>query len=69
MKANLKPKYITDEKGKKTSVIIDIKDYKNLVAYLEDLQDANDLLKAERQATGFIPYETFRKKFLKNQRS
>lgn len=62
MKTNLKPKYITDDKGKKTSVVIDIRDYKNLMDYLEDLEDARDLLKAEREATGFVPYEIFRKK-------
>jgi hypothetical protein len=33
---------------------------------LEDLEDANDLLKAEREATAFTPYEKFRKRWLKN---
>ena len=65
MKTNLKPRYITNDKGKKTSVILNIRDYENLLEYLEDLEDANDLLKAERIAAGFIPYETFQRKFLK----
>jgi uncharacterized membrane protein YvbJ len=69
MKTNLKPKYITDEKGKKTSVVIDLRDYKNLMDYLEDLEDAQDLLKAEREATGFIPYDVFRKKLRSGSRS
>ncbi|MFQ5598596.1 MAG: hypothetical protein ACE5GK_11155 [Nitrospiria bacterium] len=64
MKTNLKPKFVTDEKGKKTSVILNIKDYNNLLEYLEDLEDAYDLLKAEHEASGFIPYEAFREKFL-----
>jgi uncharacterized membrane protein YvbJ len=62
MKTNLRHQYITDEKGKKTSVVIDLRDYKNLMDYLEDHEDAQDLLKAEREATGFIPHEIFRKK-------
>jgi len=33
---------------------------------LEDLEDANDLLKAEREATSFTPYEKFRKSWLKD---
>ncbi|MBI5198273.1 MAG: hypothetical protein HZA19_06665 [Nitrospirae bacterium] len=64
MKTNLKPKFITDEKGQRTSVIINLKDYEHLLDYLEDLEDAHDLLKAEREATNFIPYETFRKKII-----
>jgi len=69
MKTSLKPKFITDEKGKKTSVVIDIIDYNNLLDYIEDLEDAHDLLKAERTGTTFIPYETFRKKLLKGKRA
>jgi hypothetical protein len=69
MKTSLKPKFITDEKGKKTSVVIDIRDYNSLLDYIEDLEDAHDLLKAERTGKTFIPYETFRKKLLKGKRS
>ncbi len=64
MKTNLKPKFVTDEKGNKTSVILNIKDYNNLLDYLDDLEDANDLLKAEQEASDFVPYEVFREKFL-----
>lgn len=69
MKTSLKPKFITDEKGKKTSVVIDIRDYNNLLDYIEDLEDAHDLIKAKRTGTTFIPYETFRRKLLKGKRS
>jgi hypothetical protein len=54
MKTRLKPKFIINGKGKKTSVIVDIKEYENLLEYLEDLEDANDLLKAEREATSHM---------------
>lgn len=69
MKTNLKPKFVTNEKGQKTSVIISLRDYENLLDYLDDLEDACDLLKAEREATDFIPYQVFRKKLLKGNRS
>ena len=34
---------------------------------MEDLEDANDLLKAERKAKGVVPYDEFRKTFLKTR--
>jgi len=69
MKTTLKPRFITDEKGRKTSIILKITGDENLLEYLEDLEDARDLLRAEREAAGFIPYDTFRKRFLKAKRS
>jgi hypothetical protein len=69
MKTKLKPQFITDEKGKKTSVIIHLDDYRHLIDYLEDLEDAHDLLKAEREATDFIPYDVFRRKMLAGKKS
>ena len=58
------PRYIVDEKGQKTSVVIDFNKYKNFLELIEDLEDARDLLKAELEATAFTPYEKFRKKWL-----
>lgn len=60
----IKPKYLVDEKGHKTAVVINFKDYKNLIEFIEDLEDANDLLRAEKMAIKFTPYEKFRKKWL-----
>lgn len=60
-----KPKYLIDEKGKKKAVVLDIKEYKSIMELIEDLEDANDLLRAERKATSFIPYDKFRKTWLK----
>jgi hypothetical protein len=62
----IKPKYLVDEKGRKTAVVINFKDYSNLLEFIEDLEDANDLLKAEKEATGFTPYEKFRQRWLKS---
>ncbi len=60
------PNYVVDEKGRKKSVVLSLKEYENIMDLIEDLEDANDLLKAERKATAFIPYEKFRKSWLKS---
>ena len=62
----IKPKYLIDEKGHKKAVVMDIKDYQSLMEFIEDLEDARDLLKAEKKATGFTPYDKFRIKWLKS---
>lgn len=62
----IKPRYLTDEKGHKTAVVINLKDYNNLLEFIEDMEDANDLLRAEKKAVGFTPYERFRQRWLKS---
>lgn len=59
------PKYLIDEKGHKKAVVLNLKEYEDIIELIEDLEDANALLKAEREATSFIPYEKFRKTWLK----
>jgi PHD/YefM family antitoxin component YafN of YafNO toxin-antitoxin module len=66
MQTTLKPKYLVTEKGQKKAVILDIKEYEDILELIESLEDANDLLKAEREAVSFIPYDKFRKQWLKN---
>ncbi len=60
-----KPQYLVDEKGRKTAVVMDLKAYQHLLESVEDLEDALDLLRAEKKATGFTPYEQFRQRWLK----
>lgn len=60
-----KPKYLVDDKGHKKAVMLNLKEYEHIIEMLEDLEDANDLLRAEREATSFTPYEKFRKNWLK----
>jgi PHD/YefM family antitoxin component YafN of YafNO toxin-antitoxin module len=62
----IKPKYLVDEKGHKKAVVLSLKEYENIMELIEDLEDANDLLKAEREATSFTPYDKFRKTWLKD---
>ncbi|MEW6068086.1 MAG: hypothetical protein AB1610_07340 [Nitrospirota bacterium] len=61
----IKPKYLVDEKGNKKAVVLNFKEYENIMELIEDLEDANDILKAEREATSFTTYEKFRKTWLK----
>ena len=60
MMFNIKPKYVVDEKGRKTATILSIKDYRALMQRLEDLEDALDLDHAVETATGFRPYSEIR---------
>jgi PHD/YefM family antitoxin component YafN of YafNO toxin-antitoxin module len=62
----VQPEFIINKKGTKKAVILSLKEYQSLIDILESLEDANDLLRAEREATEFIPYEKFRKKWLKD---
>ena len=57
---NIKPKYVVDEKGRKTAVLLSIKDYRALMQRLEDLEDALDLDRAVETATGFREYSEIR---------
>jgi PHD/YefM family antitoxin component YafN of YafNO toxin-antitoxin module len=66
MLSALKPKYLVNEKGRKKAVVLDVKEYESIMELIDDLEDANDLLKAEREAVSFIPYDKFRKQWLKN---
>ena len=61
---NIKPKYFYDEKGKRKAVLLSQKDFRRLEEMIEDFEDAVDLLKAEKEAISFTPYEEFRKKWL-----
>ena len=60
MMLNIKPKYVVDEKGRKTAVVLSIKDYRALMQRLEDLEDALDLDRAVESATGFREYSEIR---------
>jgi PHD/YefM family antitoxin component YafN of YafNO toxin-antitoxin module len=61
------PRYLVDKKGKKTAVVIDFDEYQSLMEFIEDIEDARDLLKAELKASGFTPYEEFREKWLNHK--
>ena len=62
-----KPKFLIDDKGKKRGVLLSPKDYRRIEELIEDLEDTIDLLKAEREAVSFTPYEKFRKNWLSRE--
>ena len=57
---DIKPKYVVSEKGRKTAVVLSIKDYRALMQRLQDLEDALDLDHAVETATGFRAYTEIR---------
>ena len=56
----VKEKFIVDEKGKKKSVVLDLGDYLRLIEHLEDLEDALELDRAEREAKSSRDYKEIR---------
>jgi PHD/YefM family antitoxin component YafN of YafNO toxin-antitoxin module len=57
---NIKPKYLVNEKGRKTAAVLSMKDYRSLMQRLEDLEDALDLDQAVETATDFREYGEIR---------
>lgn len=55
-----KAKYLVDEKGKKTAVLLDIKEYERFLQRLEELEDALILDEAVRNAQSFRDYGEIR---------
>ncbi|MCC6152174.1 MAG: hypothetical protein IT367_00335 [Candidatus Hydrogenedentes bacterium] len=48
------PRYIVDETGKRTQVVLSVRDYKRLLAAWEDAVDARDFAAAKRNAKRFV---------------
>lgn len=55
-----KEKYIVDSQGKKTAVVLDIKEYKKILERLEDLDDIRYV--KEHLAEESVPYEAVRRR-------
>ena len=55
-----KAQYLIDEKGKKKAVLLDIKEYEQVLQRLEDLEDALSLDEAVRSAKSFKAYSEIR---------
>jgi hypothetical protein len=51
--------YVTDSKGKKTKVVVDIATFGRIQDEIEDLEDALALEKAKKDATGFKKWKDF----------
>lgn len=57
---NIKPKYLVNEKGRKTAAVLKMKEYRALMQRLQDLEDALELDEAVETATGFREYAEIR---------
>ncbi len=53
---NINPKYLVNEKGRKTAAVLSMKDYRSLMQRLENLEDTLGLAEAVEMATGFRKY-------------
>jgi hypothetical protein len=51
--------YVTDKQGKKKSVVLTVTDFSRIREDMEDLEDALELEKARKNATGFKTWEKF----------
>ena len=49
---NFNPQYITDNTGKKISVVLPIKDFKAIMEELEDIEDVNLYDEAKKEDNG-----------------
>lgn len=58
----IQEKYVTDEKGKRTAVLIDISEYERLCEYLEDLEDAAELIKARENGSDFLDFTQWKER-------
>jgi len=56
----LKQKYVVDETGKKTAVVLDIETYRQLLEHLEELEDALELDRAIRESKSLRSYDDIR---------
>jgi PHD/YefM family antitoxin component YafN of YafNO toxin-antitoxin module len=60
-----RPRYIVDQHGRKTAVVLDIKEYQKMLDWLETLEDTLDLDEAVRQARRFRDYREIRQELQK----
>jgi len=61
MPTNLRAKYIVDSKGRRTAVILPIREFARMAREIEDLRDAQFVDEAEATAEEFIELNELRK--------
>ena len=61
----INPKYIVDDKGKKTAAVLTMKEYDFLIKCLEDLEDILEMDSAVETATDFRDYQEIRSELQK----
>ncbi len=61
-------RYLVDAQGRKTAVVINIKEYERLMRRLEDLEDALELDQAVKTASEFRDYRDIREELSREGR-
>ena len=64
MKLRYKTQILEDQQGKKTGIILHLKDFEKIIELIEDLQDEQAVY--ERMHEKSVPYEKVKNKFLGN---
>jgi hypothetical protein len=59
-----KPKFVVDEHGKKSGVLLSIEDYERLMEAWEEVADADDFAEARRTTKNFISPDELRRRVL-----
>lgn len=57
---NIKPKYLVNNKGRKTAVVLSMKEYRLLIEHLEDLEDILEMDAAVKTEAESRPYKEIR---------
>ena len=57
---NINPKYLVNTKGRKTAVVLSMKEYRLLIEYLEDLEDILEMDAAVETETDSRDYQEIR---------
>ncbi len=55
-----KPRYLVDESGKKSAVVLSVDDYSRLLEAWEEVADAEDFDAARKSAKDFVPAHSLR---------
>ncbi|RKU36691.1 hypothetical protein C6495_03140 [Candidatus Poribacteria bacterium] len=57
---NVNPRYLVNAKGRKTAVVLSMKEYRLLMEHIEDLEDTLEMDIAVRTETEFQDYREIR---------
>jgi len=61
-KKKFTPQFLTDEKGKRTSVVLPLKQFEEILDELEELEDIRTYDAAKARREEFIPFDDYLKK-------
>ena len=60
----VKAKFVVDRSGRKSAVLLSVRDFKRLMEAWEEVTDSRDFAKAKRTAKSFISVEALRRRVL-----